>query len=289
MGDKLQLFEDYLKNNKKSSSSTIEAYLRDVKQFINYCSTDEFLNIDFAKISEYITYLNKSEATKMRIAASLKAYFNCLKENGIVLENPVENIKIKKKDPKKLNVLEAEEIICLLSQPNGDDFKSLRDKAMLELLYATGIKVSELLKVEINDVNLAVGILHLKNGDKERIVPIYPAAVKSLENYILNAREGIIDSESQEILFTNLNGQPMSRQGFWKIIKFYAEKAGIRKDITPQTLRHSFATHLLENGAKLQDIKEMLGHSDISSTQVYAQFVKNKYASKYAKFHPLAK
>lgn len=289
MKDKLQLFESYLKNNKKSSSSTIEAYLRDVKQFINYCSADDFSKIDFVKISDYITFLNKSEATKMRIAASLRAFFNCLKENGFVSENPVENIKIKKKAPKKLNVLEAEEIVCLLSQPQGDDFKSMRDKAMLELLYATGIKVSELLNVRLNDVNLSVGILHLKNGDKERIVPIYPAAVKSLENYILNAREGIIDSQSLDILFTNLNGQPMSRQGFWKIIKFYAEKAGIEKDITPQTLRHSFATHLLENGAKLQDIKEMLGHSDISSTQVYAQFVKNKYASKYAKFHPLAK
>ncbi len=289
MTERLQLFKAYLNFNKKSSASTVDAYLRDVKQFLEYCACADFSKIDTAKVSEYITSLNKSEATKVRIIASLRAFFNCLIDNGILVSNPAENVKMKKKEPKKLGVLEADEIVLLLSQPNGDDFKSIRDKAMLELLYATGIKVSELLQVKVSDINLTIGILHLNNNGKERIVPIYPAAVKSLEDYIQNARGALIEDDTQDILFTNLNGQPMSRQGFWKIIKFYAEKAGIKQDITPQTLRHSFAAHLLENGAKLQDIKEMLGHSDISSTQVYAQFVKNKYTSKYAKFHPLAK
>ena len=289
MTDKLQIFENYLRVSKKSSKSTIEAYLRDVRQFIEYCASPDFSAITAEEINSYINSIDKSEATKVRIIASLRAFFNCLIEIGEADENPTDTIKIKKRETKKLGVLEADEIVHLLAQPSGDDFKSVRDKAMLELLYATGIKVSELLQIRVSDINLTIGILHLKTNEKERIVPIYPAAVKSLEDYIQNARSAIIEDESQEILFTNLGGQPMSRQGFWKIIKFYAEKAGIKQDITPQTLRHSFAAHLLENGAKLQDVKEMLGHSDISSTQVYAQFVKNKYTSKYAKFHPLAK
>lgn len=289
MNAALENFKTYLSEGKKSSASTLEAYVRDVKQFISYCNLENFAKADSKLIEQYLKNLDKSEATKVRIIASLRAFFKFLVDNGVISHNPTDNIKLKKTKSHTLGVLDAEEIVLLLSQPNGDDFKSIRDKAMLELLYATGIKVSELLQVKVSDINLTIGILHLKNGEKERIVPIYPAAVKSLADYIQNVREAIVSDDNQENLFTNLNGQPMSRQGFWKIIKFYAEKAGIKQDITPQTLRHSFAAHLLENGAKLQDIKEMLGHSDISSTQVYAQFVKNKYTSKYAKFHPLAK
>ena len=177
----------------------------------------------------------------------------------------------------------------LLSQPDGMDYKSIRDKAMLELLYATGIKVSELIDLRITDVNLQIGILHLHNDKKERIIPIYPAAVKSIADYLVNVRPAIVLDDGEDRLFTNMTGQQMSRQGFWKIIKHYAEKAGIKKDITPHTLRHSFAAHLLENGAKLSDIKDMLGHTDISSTQIYSQLIKSKYTSAYAKFHPLAR
>ncbi len=286
---KLQNYKNFLLVSKKSSASTVDAYVRDVKQFMEYCENSDLSKIEKEIIFEYVHSLEKSDATKVRIIASLRAYFNYLIEHGECLNNPANEIKLKKEKQNKLGILEADEIVTLLSQPQGDDFKSIRDKAMLELLYATGIKVSELLNVKISDINLTIGILHLKNGEKERIVPIYPAAVKSLEEYIEKARVGIISDQNQDVLFTNLGGQPMSRQGFWKIIKFYAEKAGIKQEITPQTLRHSFAAHLLENGAKLKDIKEMLGHSDISSTQVYAQFIKNKYSSKYAKFHPLAK
>ena len=283
----LQSFKMYLVENKKSSSSTIEAYLRDVRQFLDSC-TAEYSIITTKTIEDYITNLEKSEATKVRIIASLRSFFKFLKETNIIFENPAENIKLKKVKPKALGVLDSDEVLHLLSQPDTQEFKGIRDKAMLELLYATGIKVSELLQIKVSDVNLTIGILHLKFQNKERIVPIYPAAVKAIVEYLQNVRPVFVNEESQDILFTNINGQPMSRQGFWKIIKFYAKKAGISEEITPQTLRHSFAAHLLENGAKLQDIKEMLGHSDISSTQIYAKFVKEKYTSKYHKFHPLA-
>lgn len=285
----LLTFKAYLSESKKASSNTVEAYVRDVKQFLAFCTIADYSKISVKHIEKYLQGLEKSEATKVRIIASLRAFFNFLKQTGRVPENPAENIKLKKIKPQKLGVLDSDEVLLLLAQPDVDDLKGLRDKAMLELLYATGIKVSELLQVKLNDINLTIGILHLKSQTKERIVPIYPAALKSIAQYIQNVRPAFVSDENQEILFTNISGQPMSRQGFWKIIKFYAKKAGIKEEITPQTLRHSFAAHLLENGAKLQDIKEMLGHSDISSTQIYAKFVKAKYASKYQKFHPLAK
>ncbi len=285
----LQSFKVYLFENKKSSHSTVEAYVRDVKQFLTYCATDDYSKINSKLIENYLSNLEKSEATKIRIIASLRAFFKFLEESGKIFENPAENIKLKKAKPKALGVLDSDEVLLLLSQPDTEDLKGIRDKAMLELLYATGIKVSELLQVKLSDINLTIGILHLKSQNKERIVPIYPAALKSIVDYLQNARPAFDVDETQDVLFTNISGQPMSRQGFWKIIKLYAKKAGIKGEITPQTLRHSFAAHLLENGAKLQDIKEMLGHSDISSTQIYAQFVKDKYTSKYRKFHPLAK
>lgn len=264
--------------------------MRDVKQFVTYCgSYESAVCANYNVVEDYLCSLNRSDSTKARVVASIRAFYKYLAGIGAISGNPTQNLHVNKPKTASLGVLDEREIVHLLSQPKGDDFKSVRDKAMLDLLYATGIKVSELLAVKLSDLNLTIGILHLKNGNKERIVPIYPAAVESLANYVQNARQAIIEDDNQEFLFTNLNGQPMSRQGFWKIIKFYAKKAGIKQEITPQTLRHSFAAHLLENGAKLQDIKEMLGHSDISSTQVYAQFVKNKYASKYSKFHPLAK
>ena len=191
---------------------------------------------------------------------------------------------------KKLpEILSGKEVLNLLSQPSDSDYKSIRDRAMLELLHATGIKVSELTELEISDVNIQIGILNLKNAKNERIIPIYPAAVKTLQNYIINVRPIIVTDRKENRLFTNMSGEPLSRQGFWKIVKFYAQKANIKKEITPHTLRHSFAAHLLENGADLRDIKEMLGHSDISTTQIYAQLMKNKYTLDYKKFHPLAK
>ena len=216
-------------------------------------------------------------------------YFGYLNYEGIIKDNPAEDIETPKVVKKMPPVLSLKEVEKLLAQPDTEDSKGIRDKAMLELLYATGIRVSELIELSVTDVNLQIGILHMHTGGRERIVPMYPAAVKAVADYLVNVRPVIVTDKTEDRLFTNMSGGSMSRQGFWKIIKHYSEKAGIKKDITPHTLRHSFAAHLLENGAQLKDIKEMLGHADISSTQVYAQFVKNKYTSAYARFHPLAR
>ena len=291
----ITVFKQYLEVDKKSSKNTVESYIRDLMQFSDYCASQKIATVAKVKTAtvnsymELLTKEGKSDSTKARISASLRAFFRYLISIGAVNENPV-NAAAKNRVVKKLpGVLDSADIIKLLSQPSGDDYKSIRDKAMLELLYATGIKVSELLDLKVYNFNIQLGILRLDNGKKERIIPIYPAAVKSVTDYLVNVRPAIVLEPNQDKLFTNMNGLPMSRQGFWKLIKHYAELAGIKEEITPHTLRHSFAAHLLENGARLQDIKEMLGHSDISSTQIYAQYIKNKYTANYARFHPLAK
>ena len=295
MKKQIEAFKQYLIVEKKSSSNTVESYLRDLLQFSSYCASIKITTVQKVKtdtINAYMQYLTnqgKSDATKARISSSIRAFYRYLISIGAVTENPVNAANKNKVEKKMPGVLDSSQIVLLLSQPSGNDYKSIRDKAMLELLYATGIKVSELLDLRVNDFNIQLGILHLSGGKKERIIPIYPAAVKSVTDYLINVRPAIVLEPSQDKLFTNINGAPMSRQGFWKLIKHYAAQAGIKEEITPHTLRHSFAAHLLENGARLQDIKEMLGHSDISSTQIYAQYIKNKYAVNYTRFHPLAK
>ncbi len=292
MNSYIDLFRDYLKSEKNASANTIESYSRDINQFIAHCTELKITDVDNSVINSYVDYLSalgKSNSTKSRIIASLRCYYRFLLNEKIVNVNPVESIKIKKTIRKLPGILDSNEIILLLSQPDISEYKGIRDKAMLELLYATGIKVSELIELKVSDINLQVGIVHLHNDKKERIIPLYPAAIKTIASYLVNVRPAIVPEEEEDRLFTNMTGTHMSRQGFWKIIKHYAESAGIKKEITPHTLRHSFAAHLLENGAKLSDIKEMLGHSDISSTQIYAQLIKNKYTTTYSKFHPLAK
>lgn len=287
-------FKQYLINVKKSSSNTVESYMRDIAQYSDYCAAEktDILSADNGVLRgylEYLTAIGKSDATKTRVTASVRCFYRFLIAEGTLKSNPSDGIKLQRTEKKLPGILDSNEIVLLLSQPDGTDYKSIRDKAMLELLYATGIKVSELTELTVSNVNLQIGILHLHNGERERIVPMYPAAVKTVAAYLVNVRPAIVIDENEDRLFTNMNGKPLSRQGFWKIIKHYAEKAGIKKDITPHTLRHSFAAHLLENGAQLKDIKEMLGHSDISSTQIYAQLIKSKYTAAYAKFHPMAK
>lgn len=294
MKDCIVEFKSYLANDKKFSSNTIESYMRDINQFASFCCSEGSViyDVDSAFLRKYfdnLTSKGKSEATKTRILASLRCFFRFICSKGKISNNPVTSIHIKKAAKKLPGILDANEIMQLLSQPSGSDYKSIRDKAMLELLYATGIKVSELIDITLSDINLQIGVIHLHGSKKERIVPVYPAAVKSISNYLVNVRPIIVDDATEERLFTNMNGHHMTRQGFWKIIKHYSEMAGIKKEITPHTLRHSFAAHLLENGAQLKDIQEMLGHSDISSTQIYAQFIKSKYTMAYAKYHPLAK
>ena len=295
MKDYLQFFKEYLINEKKASANTVESYIRDISQFSSYCASIKIRNISSTnhdtldEYLDYLTVLGKSNSTKSRIIASLRCYYKYLESRSFIKNNPTENVKLAKTKKKLPGVLDSNEIVLLLSQPDTSEYKGIRDKAMLELIYATGIKVSEIIELKLSDINLQVGFVHLHNDKKERIIPIYPAAVKSIADYLVNVRPAIVLSEDEDRLFTNMTGGHLSRQGFWKIIKYYAQNAGIKKDITPHTLRHSFAAHLLENGANLKDIKDMLGHTDISSTQVYAQLLKSKYSSAYSKFHPMAK
>ncbi len=287
-------FEIYLRDVKKSSSNTLESYLRDISQFSSFCDNLKLRSVASIKNAHIVDYLDsltkagKSPATATRVLASLRCYFEYLKGRELVGESPVAGIKQAKSEKKLPEILTSKEISLLLSQPDSSDFKGCRDKAMLELLYATGIKVSELISINVTDLNLQIGILHLHNGKQERIIPMYPEAIKALTNYCSNVREIVVADRNTTELFTNMNGQPLTRQGLWKIIKFYADKAKIDKDITPHTIRHSFAAHLLENGAPLKDIQEILGHSDVSSTQVYAQLMRNRYAQSYKKYHPMA-
>lgn len=288
-------FEVYLRDIKKSSGNTLESYLRDLSQFSVYCDGLNLRSTTSLKqnhIEDYInslTKMGKSAATTTRVLASLRCYFAFLLSQGIIKENPVLAIKQKKAEKKLPEILTSKEISVLLAQPDCSDLKGCRDKAMLELLYATGIKVSELIGIKLVELNLQIGILHLNSGKSERIIPIYPEAVKALANYCNNVREVVVLDKNTTELFTNMNGQPMTRQGLWKIIKYYADKANIKKDITPHTIRHSFAAHLLENGAPLKDIQEILGHSDLSSTQIYAQIMRSRYAQSYKKYHPMAR
>lgn len=287
-------FSDYLKTERHSSRNTLESYLRDVQQFDSHLAAMslEFSDCTTLVIDKYIGALRasgKSYATSSRVVASLRCFFGFLKLQDIVIDNPLDGYKLSHEEKKLPEVLTNNEVVKLLSQPDGSDYKSCRDKAMLELLYATGIKVSELIDLKVNDLNLQIGILHIRSVKSERIIPIYPAAIRALNHYLTSVRSAIVVDRDEERLFTNMNGLPLTRQGFWKIVKHYADSAGIEKEITPHTLRHSFAANLLENGAQLKDIKEMLGHSDISSTQIYAQIMKNKYTQAYKRFHPMAR
>ncbi|MBR0466461.1 MAG: tyrosine recombinase [Clostridia bacterium] len=288
-------FTNYLTDIKKCSKNTFMAYIRDINQFTDFCHINGIKSaekVDEPFIKNYLSYLKKigkSDATKTRVIASIKCYFRFLYLNKYIKSDPASNLKNPRNEKKLPEVISPNDIMMLLKEPSGHDYKSIRDRAILELLYATGMRVSELIELKISDINTQIGIVNLHNGNKSRIVPIYKEASKHINEYIKYVRPAIIGDENTPELFVNLTGAPLSRQGCWKIIKYYADKAGIEGDITPKTLRHSFATHLLQNGANLNDVKEMLGHSDISSTQIYADIIKSKYISSYQRFHPLAK
>lgn len=287
-------FNDYLVNVKKASSNTLSSYLRDIRQFGEYLDSHE--EVGFAEAEEdtlcgYISWLRslgKSVSTVSRNIASLKCFYSFLVLQGYVKENPTGKMVPDKATQKLPQILTSKEVELLLEQPECSDLKGYRDKAMLELLYATGIRVSELISLNLSDVNTTVGVIRCVSHDKERFIPMYPAAIKALNEYIELVRPQMIARDDEPSLFVNVNGERMSRQGFWKIIKSYQVKANIDKDITPHTLRHSFAAHLLENGADLRSIQEMLGHADISSTQIYSQLVKKQLKDVYNKAHPRA-
>ncbi|MBQ7288262.1 MAG: tyrosine recombinase [Clostridia bacterium] len=294
--DYLKSFSVYLNNEKHCSKSTLESYLRDIKRFFEFLSSypiDAIADVNSDIVNAFIEFeqkSGKSYATILRSIASLKSFFQYLFHVNAIQKVPDISAKPAKPLEKKFpEILTGDEVKLLLAQPDCTEMKGVRDKAMLELLYATGIRVSELVNVSVTDIDLQIGILRLKSKLSERIIPLYPSALKSIATYINKVRCVVAYSPEVQTLFTNMNGQPMTRQGFWKIIKQYAAAANIKKEITPHTLRHSFATHLLENGAPLKDIKEILGHADISSTQLYTQIMRNRYAQTYKKYHPLAK
>ena len=289
----LESYETFLIEVKHASANTVASYMRDLHQFEAYVDQrgkgpDQ---IDRQTVVDYTNHMQekgKSAATISRSVASLKSLFTFMVNSGMRSSNPVTNIQIEKAEKKLPQILTGKEVELLLEQPKCTDLKGYRDKAMLELLYATGIRVSELINLNVTDVNLPGGFIKCEGGGKVRIIPLYPAAIKALSEYIELIRPKMVADVLEESLFVNVSGERMSRQGFWKIIKYYQEKAQIDKDITPHTLRHSFAAHLLENGADLRSIQEMLGHSDISSTQIYAQLVKQNLKAVYNKYHPRA-
>ena len=294
MLDLIQAYENYLTKVKRSSANTIASYMRDIRQFSEWLSREKVQILDVVQlnISDYLTYLQeqgKSGATASRSLASLKNFYAYVVTAGFLEESPVTaEIHVERGEKKLPKILTGKEVELLLAQPSCTDAKGFRDKAMLELMYATGIRVTELIELDVDDVNLELGIVKCSSAKKTRSIPLYPAALKALSAYLRDVRPGMISDASETALFVNVSGGRMSRQGFWKILKHYKAKAGIEKEITPHTLRHSFAVHLLENGADLGSLQELMGHSDISSTQMYTHMINQKLKNVYSKCHPKA-
>ncbi len=294
MLDLIQAYENYLSKVKQASYNTIASYMRDIRQFSDWLSEQgsiDIVEVTQLNITQYITHLNeegKSGATVSRCLASLKNFYGYLVSSGFLENTPVTDIHIDRGEKKLPQILNGREIELLLSQPACVDAKGFRDKAMLEVMYATGIRVSELIDLDLADVNLEQGIIKCRSAKKTRAIPLYPAALRALNVYIRDIRASMLAEPDEPALFVNINGQRMSRQGFWKILKHYQALAHIDKEITPHTLRHSFAVHLLENGADLGSLQELMGHCDISSTQLYTQMINQKLKSVYDKCHPKA-
>ena len=294
MLDLIQAYENYLSKVKRASDNTIASYMRDIRQFAQWLSTREGIDVIDASqlnISDYILHQEsegRSSATLSRCLASLKSFYFYIVSSGFLEKTPVTDIHIDRGEKKLPQILTGREIELLLSQPVCVDAKGYRDKAMLEVLYATGMRVTELISLDVDDVNLDLGIIKCNGSKKSRAIPLYPMALRALSIYMREVRESMISDSDESALFVNVNGSRMSRQGFWKILKHYQDTAHIEKDITPHTLRHSFAVHLLENGADIGSLQELMGHCDISSTQIYTQMVNQKLKSVYEKCHPKA-
>ena len=292
MENEIYAFMLYLHNIKKTSENTEMSYRRDLVKVMNYMQEqgiEDVRKITATNLNSYILYLEKnkfSAATISRNIASLKAFYHYMCKEGLVAEDVAETLHAPKIEKKMPEILSTDEVVRLLEQPSGDTAKEIRDKAMLELLYATGIRVTELITLKLSDVNLQMGYIVCRDNGKERVIPFGNEAKSALIRYLEGTRSAMIKDAESKYLFANCSGQPMSRQGFWKLIKYYAKKAGIVADITPHTLRHSFAAHLVENGADLRSVQEMLGHSDISTTQIYVNMNRNRLREVYAKAHP---
>ena len=294
MLDLIQAYENYLSKVKHASSNTIASYMRDIRQFskwLNETAGVDVIDASQLNIGEYMRYQQqegRSGATISRCLASLKNFYLYLVSSGFLEKTPVTEIHVDRGEKKLPQILTGREIELLLSQPVCIDAKGYRDKAMLEVMYATGMRVTELISLDVDDVNLELGIIKCNGSKKTRAIPLYPMALRALSIYLREIRDSMVADEDETALFVNVGGVRMSRQGFWKILKHYQQTAHIDKEITPHTLRHSFAVHLLENGADVGSLQELMGHCDISSTQMYTQMVNQKLKSVYEKCHPKA-
>ncbi len=293
MDKQIELFLDFLQNDKKLSNNTLQSYRRDILQYQAYIDKNRlnYLKVDNAGIKEYLNSLskaNKKISTISRSLATIRAFYQFLVRTKKIKKDPTEDVHLPKIEKKVPSVLTAKEIELLLEQPKDVDLKGTRDKAMLEFAYATGMRVTEIISLDVDDVNVEESYVTCNSGSKKRTIPLGSVSLQALVNYMEKARPILIKDENNKALFVNINGKRLTRQGFWKIVKYYKEQANISTDITPHVLRHSFATHLLRNGADLKSIQAMLGHSDISSTQVYMQFKNDNLKDIYNKAHPRA-
>ncbi len=293
MDKQIKLFLEFLQNDKKLSDNTLQSYRRDILQFERYLNNNDinYLKITEKDINAYIDELKKEgkkTSTASRGLATIRSFYQFLLRTKKVKIDPTTGIQSPKIEKRVPSVLTSEEVEVLLDQPKDVDLKGTRDKAMLEFAYATGMKVTEIIDLNIEDINFEESTVVCSNGKKSRVIPLGTLAEKALKEYVEQARPIMIKDENNKALFVNVNGARLTRQGFWKIVKYYKDQAHIEKEITPHVLRHSFAAHLLQNGADLKSIQAMLGHSDISSTQVYAQFESPELKNIYKKAHPRA-
>jgi len=285
----LNLFQQYLIQEKNASENTLSSYMRDLRQLEDFFCGVDLADLTESNLQDYLEHLaeiGKSKATTARNIASWKSFYSFLADQEIIMENPAKTLTAGKSEHKLPEILTNREVETLLQQPKAADRKGLRDKAMLHLMYATGIRVSELIALNVSDVMIPACSIRCYSKNRERFIPMYPYAMSILRDYMEHVRPEMVSSEEETALFVNISGERLSRQGFWKIIKHYQQTADIKKDITPHMLRHSFAAHLLENGADLRSVQKMLGHSDISSTMFYTQLVPNSLRDVYRQAHP---
>lgn len=294
MVDLIGAYENYLSRIKQASANTISSYMRDIRQFADWLKASggiDLLDVQQSHISDYISVLEaqgRSGATRSRALASLKNFYAYLVSSGFLDETPVREVKIQREEKKLPQILTNREVERLLAQPSATDAKGIRDKAMLEVMYATGIRVTELISLDLDDVNLEGGTIRCAGSKKNRLIPLYADALRALTTYLKDVRGLMLADPRERALFVNVGGSRMSRQGFWKILKAYQTSAHIDKEIGPHTLRHSFAVHLLENGADIGSVQELMGHSDISSTQIYTHMIDQHLKQVYERCHPKA-
>ncbi len=292
MEERLSHFLNYISVEKGLSKNTIESYERDIKKYISYLKDQniDFINTARMDIISYLSYLNKdglSPASAARNIVSLRSFYKFLLSEKEISSDPTENIELPKRWNRLPKTLAYDEIERLITHNKGNDPSGIRDDAMIELLYASGLRVSELVSLRINNVNLEAGyLITIGKGKKERIVPIGEVALEKIQKYLFSGRAGLLKGRASDYIFVTWSGRPMTRQGFWKLIKKYAKEAGVKKPFSPHTLRHSFATHLLERGADLRAVQMMLGHSDISTTQIYTHVTRERLKKVHSEYHP---